>query len=362
MIVKDYISHSFPTVNPYCGINSIAEKLLEKDYLVVTDESGFVGILTPNDLIKRPHKLVIDCLSKKDILSDSDTVSYALDKMYYYQSVALPVFQNEKFIGIIEKKDILKALTQRIDELYGKSIISEKLKSQFLANLSHEIRTPMNAIIGFLDILSNMDLEDYQNNKDYLDIVKNSADHFLIMMNDLVELSVINAGGNLKISEEHFLPENIFAELKEYFEQKSLYKNKIITISYINPDPSLRLFGDVKKIKHILFHLIDNAVKFSGNGNKILFGLTAAEDSSAHFFVTNTGSSVEEEDKDRIFEIFEKNRKNDFPYIEGLGLGLTVVKKITELLGGNIGMISENNNQTTFTFSIPVARVEFANV
>lgn len=355
MIVKNYISDSYQKVDAYCGINEVENKLIENNFLVVFDKDKFCGILTPCDLIKHPHKLVIDCLTSKDKLNIDDTITFALEKLSNNNSLALPVFSYDDFLGIIERKNIINSLTTRIENLYDKSLISTKVKTKFLSCLSHEIRTPLNAIIGFLNIISNLDINDsIDQNKEYKKIIETSAERFLLIMNDLIELSLFHSGENIKIYNEVVDIENIFIELKNYFTSGTLCVDKNLSINYVIPPQSLSLFTDGQKLKHILYHLIENATKFSKNESFITFGIEKKNNSKAYFFVTNTGSRIAEENKQKIFEAFEKQEESDCNFSDGLGIGLTVVKNFIKLLGGDIEIKTDNKNELTFYFSILV--------
>ncbi len=354
MEIKNYILKLYPTVHPFDGVNSIEEKLLEKGYLVVIDDNKFQGVLTPYDLIKHPHKIVIDCLIEKEHLFADETFISVLDKFNKNQCPALPVFQENKFIGIIEKHSLIDILEIRINELYNKSIISQKVKMSFLHNISHEIRTPLNGLLGFLEVISELAIEDFKTGgEEYYDIIRKSADKFLSIMNDLIELSLINSGDDIKVEKETVRIENIFSDLKEYFETITSVLNKNVSIHYANPDPSLIIISDEKKIKQILYHLIDNAIKFSDD-NKVIFGYKI-ENQNIVFFITNKGAQINENKKKKIFEVFEKQNISNDECASGLGIGLPLVKKLSELLDGKIDFVT-NETQTTFLCTLPLRK------
>ena len=205
MIIENYISKTYPTVDPYEGIKSVEERLIENQYLVVVDKNDkYYGILTTSDIIKRPHKIVIDCITNKANLVVDDTVSSALDKFCSSQSFVLPVLKENNFIGIIEKNQIIRELKLTVNKLFDKSLVSEKAKGNFLNNLSHEIRTPLNGILGFLDIVSQLDNDDViKDHKTFNNIIKKSANQFLIIMNDLIELSSVHTNNEISINKDN---------------------------------------------------------------------------------------------------------------------------------------------------------------
>lgn len=352
MEIKNCISNSFQTVQPYEGIHMIEEMLLEKEYLVVIDDDKYLGILTTCDLLKRPHKIVIDCLTEKEHISSDETIISVLDKFKKNQCSALPVFNENRFVGIIEKYGLINELKIKINDLYNKALISENVKSAFLCNLSHEIRTPLNGLLGFLEIVSKLDIKDYPAEEGMgCEIIRSCADRFLLIMNDLIDLSLINSGDEIKIIIENFRIEDIFSDLKEFFETASSIIDKKVTVSYINHDPSFTLFSDGKRIKHILYHLIDNAIKFSNDG-KVKFGYEL-DNTNIVFFVSNNGSQVSEEKRNKIFEAFYKQYTIDDANSDGFGIGLSLVKKLSELLGGKVDFAS-NESETTFYVTLPL--------
>lgn len=350
MELKDCISDLYPRVEPCKEINSIVESLLENEYLVVINNNEYVGILTPWDLIKRPYKIVIDCLTDKEHILDDDTISSVFDKFSRNKSLVLPVFRGNEFIGIIEKNNLINKLKNQVSQLCESLVISQNFKASFLDNLSHEIRTPLNSVLGFLEVMSDFDIEDFKVSGDaYHGIIKRNADRFLLVMNDLVDLSLIDSGDKIKITKERVTIESIFSDVKELFEASQSVSNKEVSVQYINPDTSLTICSDRKKIKHILYHLIDNAIKFSTKGT-INYGYTH-DFQNVVFFVTN--GSILSDDEGQIFEEFYKQSKSD-KYPEGLGIGLTLVKKMTALLGGTVAY-SGTETETTFNVTLPLS-------
>lgn len=341
MEIQSHILNKYYTVAPFEGISSIEEKLLEKGYVVVADENGYIGILTTGDLIKHPHKIVIDCLTEKGSISFDETIISALDKFKNIQCPALPVFRENRFIGIVEKYELINELISRINHLYNKSLISEQLKNKFLRNLSHEIGTPLNGLLGFLEMVSKLDHISLGSNESLeYSMIKNCADKFLLVMGDLIDLSLIDSGDKIRIIKEPVTIENIFSDLKEFFRFSTKLTGKNLSISYINPDTSLTLLSDGGKIKHILYHLIDNSIKSSDDGI-VNYGYKI-EDQNIVFYVTNNGSIYAEEYSHKVSEAFNKK---DFYEDEGstLGIGLPLAKKMSELLGGKVDFASDNN-------------------
>ena len=351
MTVKELTSRNFSTVDAYDGVRKVEELLLEEKYLVVMEDNQYQGILTSSDLILRPHKIIIDCLTPKDKVQLTDSVLSVYEKFYHQKTPALPVFNGEQFLGIIDFLSFISKLRNVITELHQKTLITESVKTAFLGNLSHEIRTPLNGILGFMDIILQLNNDELINKgEEYFTIVKSSADKFLLVMNDLVDLARINSGERLHTKFQPFLLRNVFDELKNYFETTNEFiKNKNIHFIIYYPEREDQLISDVAKIKHILFHLIDNALKFSTDNH--VFCQYSIDVENFSISITNHGIEIPQENREQIFAVFEK-QSNDNNAFEGLGIGLPLIKKLTEILDGEISFNSEEN-ETSFRVTFP---------
>ncbi|NIJ45604.1 signal transduction histidine kinase [Wenyingzhuangia heitensis] len=354
MEISKHILNSYTKVNPYSATSIAEEKILEKGYLaVIDDQNNFHGILTTCDLVKKRYKLVIDCLTSKEQLNTNDTLLSSLNKFNSSQCSALPVFKDDTFIGIVEKHTVLNNLNNTIEELYNKSIISENLKESFLHNLSHEVRTPLNGLLGFLDLITDLNINNKESaNSEYSSIIRKSADRLLLVLNDLVDLSLLNSGEQITIETNNFKIEDVLSSLKSYFEISIEESNKELEISYKNPSPSLVISADIKIIKHILYHLIDNAIKFSFEKRTVLYGYEVSGNDLI-FFVKNYGPKISDDRKNKIFEVFEKQDYKNNELVDGLGIGLPLTKRFSELLNGKINLVSKET-ETTFFFTMPL--------
>jgi len=348
MKINNYILKTYNTINAYSGTNSLSDEFYEKGYVVVTDENNnFIGILNPVDLIKKPHKLIIDCIEKKEHICINENVVSALKKFRKYNSQVLPVFDDEdKFIGIIEKQDLLDKLKSIIIELHKQTLISKNAKTAFLRNLSHEIRTPLNGISGFIEIISKIDIDNIDTIKNHFKI---KTEKFLLIMNDLMDLALIDAGEEVEIKNEKFRINDVFADLQLYFETLISITNKKILLLSLNKEHNLIINSDKTKVKQILYHLIDNAIKFADNESIVKYGYRL-ENKEIIFFVSNQGI-IDDEIKNKLFLIFEKQYNKNNQIIEGLGIGLSLVKKLSNLLNAKVHF-EINDNQTTFYFRV----------
>jgi len=230
---------------------------------------------------------------------------------------------------------------------------STKLKSAFLANLSHEIRTPLNAILGFSDLLNNDDLE--RNKKqEFVEMIKNSGQKLLSIMDDILDMSFIESN-QLQIEEQNFSLNKLIDELTSEINYKIENGGKIITCNAYKPFANGNDFivSDYEKIKQIYTILLDNALKFTDEGT-IEVGYKGNSEESFEFYVTDTGNGIPYESKDLVFERFRQLDQSITRKYEGLGLGLSIASGLARQLGGFIDFDSEINKGTTFTFTIPV--------
>jgi signal transduction histidine kinase len=224
-------------------------------------------------------------------------------------------------------------------------------KSEFLANMSHELRTPLNAIIGFSEVLGERlfgELNEKQ--AEYTDDILTSGRHLLSLINEILDLSKVEAG-RMELELATFdLP--LAIDNARTFVRERATKHGIM----LDVDVDERLgdiTGDERKIKQILLNLLSNAVKFTPEGGRI--GITARQvDSAVEISVNDTGVGIAPEDQPKIFEEFRQVGSDYTHKVEGTGLGLTLAKKFVELHGGKIWVESEVGKGSKFTFTLPI--------
>ena len=245
----------------------------------------------------------------------------------------------------------LNRMSDELGRLYDQLEAANRHKSEFLANMSHELRTPLNAIIGFSDVLLERTFgEINQKQEQYVSIILTSGRHLLSLINDILDLSKIEAG-RMELELTSFdLPsaiENTTILVRDRAARHSL------TLT-MEVDPDLGEFvGDERKFKQILLNLLSNAVKFTPDGGQI--GVRAGRvDGVVEISVSDTGIGIAPDDQEAIFEEFRQVGTDYVRKREGTGLGLALTRKFIELHGGKIGVASELGKGSTFTVTLPV--------
>ncbi len=231
-------------------------------------------------------------------------------------------------------------------------LYANKAKSEFLANMSHELRTPLNAVIGFSELLK-MKTAGALNEKQehYIENILSGSKHLLALINDILDLSKVEAGRMELVIEKISVPETINDTLGLIKETAARHSITLIK----DFDPQLDFIeADPQRFKQILFNLLSNAVKFSKNGGGTITITAKKEGCMAKISVSDAGIGIREEDMGRLFKSFEQLDSGSSRSYGGTGLGLAITRKLVELHGGKIMAESKYGEGSTFTFLLPV--------
>jgi signal transduction histidine kinase/hemerythrin-like domain-containing protein len=298
-----------------------------------------------------------------------------LERYGFRASLAVPLLREDRIIGglVVRRKstgefrpeviDLLKTFaTQSVLAIQNARLFREiedksrqieaanRHKSEFLANMSHELRTPLNAIIGFSEVLQErMFGELNEKQSEYTDDIVSSGRHLLSLINEILDLSKVEAG-RMELEMATFDLPLAIDNARTFVRERAIKHgiNLDVTVDERLGDFS----GDERKIKQILLNLLSNAVKFTPEGGRI--GIKARQaDGSVEISVSDTGIGISPEDQAKIFEEFRQVGSDYAHKREGTGLGLTLAKKFVELHGGRIWVESEVGKGSTFSFTLP---------
>ncbi len=318
-----------------------------------------------------------EAVQVSDILEERDyRLREVLERAGFRALLAVPLLREDRIIGALvvrrkapgqfpkETVDLLQTfatqsvlaiqnarLFREIEDKSQQLEVANRHKSEFLANMSHELRTPLNAIIGFSEVLlERMFGELNPKQAEYLQDIYSSGRHLLSLINDILDLSKIEAGRmELELTRFH-LPmalENALTLVRERATRHG------ITLKLAVDERLGEFVGDERKFKQILLNLLSNAVKFTPEGGRISVKAMPA-DGSVEISVSDTGIGIAPEDQEAIFEEFRQVAPDYAQKREGTGLGLTLTKKFVEMHGGKIWVKSEVGKGSTFIFTLPV--------
>ncbi len=384
-VLTTIVSHAVQLSGPVAGAIYEYDEAAEEFQLRATEnfEAEYVELLRAMPIRKGEGALGRVAMTQQpvqipDFTKESTYQSRfrdALTRLGYRALLAVPLLREDHIIGglVINGKtpgefapeviDLLKTFASqsalaiqnarlfREIEAKGRQLeAASRHKSEFLANMSHELRTPLNAITGFSEVLlERMFGEINPKQTEYLQDILSSGRHLLSLINDILDLSKIEAGRMELTTAKFHLPlalENALTLVKERAARHGIGLD-------IDVDPRLGEFvGDERKIKQVLLNLLSNAVKFTPEGGRI--GVKAVlADGAVEISVSDTGIGIAPKDQEAIFEEFRQVGSDEARKVEGTGLGLTLTKKFVEMHGGRIWVESDVGKGSTFRFTLP---------
>lgn len=282
------------------------------------------------------------------------------DGSHYWANTTIVPFTNEagditQFVAIRTDISSHKETVERMKTALRDAEVSTRAKAEFLANMSHEIRTPMNGVIGLTDLLLDTELDAIQ--REYTETVRKSGDALLDIINDILDFSKIDAGKILLESIEFDL-RNTIEDSIELLHPKAA-KGGLELLSQVHGNVPERLRGDPGRIRQILLNLINNAIKFTPRGGiSVIVSVEKQDDQQIvlRFAIKDTGIGIEPSQISNLFNSFVQADPSTKRKYGGTGLGLTISKQLTTMMGGEIGVESEAQKGSTFWFTVRLER------
>jgi len=309
----------------------------------------YVGVLPNFATFKRPHLPFVNQI----------TQLFAINAMLFV-------------VGFISSytAQILRKTKKRLREQNIKLEKASRAKSEFLANMSHELRTPLNHIVGFTELVVDKRFGNLnESQEEYLQDVLNSSRHLLELINDILDLSKVEAG-KLELRPTIVKLRDLLDSSLIMVKEKAL-KHEIQLSNSLNGIPDT-IIADERKLKQIIYNLLSNAVKFTpdggqvkisavrySNGDELVSAADNGESSSIMISVSDTGIGINSNDLQHIFKPFEQVETSKSRKFQGTGLGLSLTKSLVELHGGKIWVESEGKGKgSTFSFTLPTTQKE----
>lgn len=256
--------------------------------------------------------------------------------------------QNEELHSQAEE---LRLQQMALEEKNREVDMANRAKSEFLANMSHELRTPLNSVIGFSEVLADQSFGALnEKQKKYVQNIHTSGMHLLQLINDILDLSKVEAG-KMQLQYEEFSLSGILNDIKSLIKTQADKKGLLLTIE--TDEQIISMSADKQKFKQIMLNLLSNAVKFTSKGGKITVNVRRVN-GCAQISVSDTGIGIKQENIGRIFEKFQQIDSKTAREYGGTGLGLALSRKFVEMHDGKIWVESEYGKGSTFTFTIPL--------
>lgn len=331
--------------------------------LFLDPDSSSVNLTSIIQFFKKSEPIIIECKAK----------SRKNDSLILTLNLSPIILDNGKTIGvaalfsdITERKKIeedilqlntsleekVKSRTKQLEEARNQALDASSIKSEFIANVSHEIRTPMNGVLGMLELLAKDGLTARQQHQ--LEMAKFSAKHLTHLVNDILDMSKIEAG-KLEIEEENFNLLHFLSDIATSLAIRAQDKGieLILDTSGIQDE---HVLGDAMRINQIITNLVGNALKFTKEGEIVIHAKTDQQNDGSFIFtcrVSDTGKGIDAQKLNKLFESFTQENSSISKEFGGTGLGLTISRQLCQLMGGTINVESQPEEGSTFYFEVP---------
>ncbi len=363
--------------------NPVASQLLNVNIGDLIDRFLIPSWLTPQEWTEQLQDLqTCRSLPAKEVKRNDKFYTVKLEPLFNWQEIQRDIIDGKNieeisvvsgFLLVIEDITSAKQLQSLLldrerhsrQELTKENIALDKarqlaesagkMKSAFLANMSHEIRTPMNAVVGLTDLLLGTKLNDEQ--RDFVETIRSSSDTLLTIINEILDFSKIEAG-EMHLEKINFNLTNCVEKIIEVLANNA-YSKGIELSCRIEPNIPNNLQGDPTRLSQVLTNLIGNAIKFTDRGGvsiDISAIATTDRQTTLYFQVQDTGIGIDPDSQDKIFHSFSQADSSTTRQYGGTGLGLAISKRLIEMMGGEIGVISAPDAGSSFWFTLTCSR------
>ncbi len=386
MKIKNLVRTDFDVISPELKVSQVEHRLTGTRCLVVKKQDVFLGILTSSKAVSAGNSMVADCIDSSPRIDGECDIWEVGKIMSKYQHDTVPVFLEDCFVGIVSQDDILQSLTEYCESLeegnkrnrnntsapsirhlkreneqyhnlvktfnrYRESMEKVlKIKSDLLADVSHELRNPLHIILSY----AKQGLKRVDNGNDesvfrYFSRIVDSGNKMLLLVNDLLDLSKLEAGKTNYEFSEHQLSKQVEAVLEEF---NVLLESKKIEIEFKKPTFPDFVIMDKNRILQVIRNLISNAHKFSPDYSRIKIEITQEENALA-VSITDWGCGIPKNKMSKVFKKYEQVKQSETINC-GTGLGLSIAQRIVFDHKGKIFATQNPQGGSVFTFTLPL--------
>lgn len=346
-----------------------------KNSVAVVDNNNYpIGLIVKQKfLMKLSERYAYDLYYKKDVstimleppllINYKENLNTAIEKALsrnsenVYDEIIVTDDQN-KYVGLLSVKEMIIQQANNLANILVQKELAHakakeleeinKVKNHFLANVTHELRSPINIILGIINLIKNAyEHKEYEKIEMYINMIENSSNSLKIIVNNILDLSKIEAG-KMEVIVEEFKLSELLTEIYEY--AKILNKDKKLEIILDINNEDLIVKTDFVKLRQILINLISNAIKFTEKGYVKIE--QKIHNDTLKIIVSDTGCGIKNEDLNKLFNAFTQLEDSKTKRFEGTGLGLTIVKKLTSLLGGSVSVESVVGSGSKFIIAM----------
>ncbi|MFA7057095.1 MAG: response regulator [Candidatus Cloacimonadales bacterium] len=294
--------------------------------------------------------------SNQELIAEEEELFSRTGELKRVTSRLIPLEFDSKLDSILNvTQDVTDIVNKRVElqQAISKVEESDKLKTQFLANISHEFRTPLNAVYGFSEFLKNNKSVSEADREEYLGLIMQGAQRLIALMDNVINVSKLESR-NISVVKSNFSLINMLTEIAQHYRLDIGNKHKEIELKLALPNSAKEIIfeSDETNLRTIFDNLLSNAVKFTEKGT-IDIAFSISGDNSVTFMVSDTGIGIERDQAKTIFELFRQSDGSYTREFGGIGVGLAICYQIIQLLGGEITLDSEKGKGSTFIFTIP---------